>query len=618
MGKRKRAPSSSGGHNSEPAANQRSNNSEPAAKRRSNNSEPAAIQRSNNSEPAAKRRSNNSEPAAKQRYSSEPAAKRRSNNSEPAAKQRYSSESFAKRSLFTKLMKNKNASLTSVHQGIRFIEGMETFDSKAELLAKLQDTREMGMQRIRDVLSFTNSVRDVEALLISLLCQVMNEETKRPVYRPLRDKILMAIYAVPGLVHALVTHSVARHLEKSSASRLCSFLRALTKAFIEPRQSLQVLEIAKALRERGDIDEAKVLCTFLLVDDRESEAMEAQKPSSVSNPTVAACWVTDTIPPGGRHDNDHRNYRNIRILPTVEELTCVTKPYLPLANGENTFIEDPEASLLDSNFRLLREDAVSAMRKNIAQTANCTWKNASIVGLHVGERGSMSTVSFIIRCDSRGKTNWKGSRALMHGSVVALCRENIPIRMGTINVRRDEWLNAPSGPMIGVVFQSTEEFNASIEEMVHNASIDHSIDHLRKELVSAGSNDGHRRRLNGRLGVHIGRLISFDLVEVSKSFFSYQPILKTLQAMESIPLSDELVGSSPGTVSKPDYLPEKVTLPQGKDFRAYECSFSEWSSSDITKATSLDMSQAEALRHALTARVALVQGPPGCGKVSQR
>jgi hypothetical protein len=42
---------------------------------------------------------------------------------------------------------------------------METFDSKAELLAKLQDTREMGMQRIHDVLSLTNSIRDVEASL---------------------------------------------------------------------------------------------------------------------------------------------------------------------------------------------------------------------------------------------------------------------------------------------------------------------------------------------------------------------------------------------------------------------------------------------------------------------
>jgi hypothetical protein len=51
----------------------------------------------------------------------------------------------------------------------------------------------------------------------------------------------------------------------------------------------------------------------------------------------------------------------------------------------------------------------------------------------------------------------------MHGSVVTLCRENIPIRMGTINVREDAWLSSPSGPKIGVALESNEAFNASVE-----------------------------------------------------------------------------------------------------------------------------------------------------------
>jgi hypothetical protein len=523
-------------------------------------------------------------------------------------------QDFKRRRVFTKLLKDKTATLASVHQGKRFIEGMETFDSKAELLAKLQDTREMGMQRIHDVLSLTNSIRDVEALLIPLLCQIMNEETSRPLYRPLRDKILMAVYALPGLMQALVEYNVAQDLDKPSATVFCSFLRALTKAFIEPRQSEQVLGMAKDLRGRGDVAEANVLCIFLLVDDRESGALAALKPMPVSNTTTAACWVSDIIPPGGRHDNDHRNYRNVRILPTVEELACATKPYLPLASGENRFIEEPVASLLDSNFRLLREDAVSTMRENIAQSTSGIWKNARIIDLHLEKRGSISVVSFIIRCDSRGKTNWKRSRALMHGSVVALCRDNIPIRMGTINVREDAWLDSPSGPKVGVVFESNEEFNASVEEMVHNSSIDQLIQNLREELACVKGDNEHRQSLDKRLGVRMCQLIAYDLVEVSKSFFAYQPILKKLQEMDSIPLWEELVGSPSGTILKPDYLPEKITLPKSKDFGAYECTLSEWSSSDITKATSLDMSQAEALRHALTARVALIQGPPGCGK----
>jgi hypothetical protein len=172
---------------------------------------------------------------------------------------------------------------------------------------------------------------------------------------------------------------------------------------------------------------------------------------------------------------------------------------------------------------------------------------------------------------SQGKMNWKRSRALMHGSVVALCRENIPIRMGTINVREDAWLSSPSGPKIGVAFESNEAFNASVEEMVHNTSIERLTQNLREELASVKGNDDYRQNLKKRLDVRMCQLISYDLVKVSKSFFAYQPILKTLQEMENIPLLEELVGSSSGAVSKPDYLPEKVTLPKGKDYGAYEC-----------------------------------------------
>lgn len=143
--------------------------------------------------------------------------------------------------------------------------------------------------------------------------------------------------------------------------------------------------------------------------------------------------------------------------------------------------------------------------------------------------------------------------------------------MGTINVREDKWLDSPSGPKIGVVFESNEESNASIEEMVHNSSIDQLIQNLMKELASVEGDNDHYQSLNKRLGVRMCQLNSYDLVEVSKSFFAYhQPIFKTLQEMDSIPLWEELVGSSSGTVLKPDLLPEKFTLPKGKVFGGYE------------------------------------------------
>lgn len=506
-------------------------------------------------------------------------------------------ESDQKRRVFTKLVRDENATVSTIHQATRFLEGMESFDCKADLLAQLQDSRYSGSKRIGDVLSFINSIDDTEKLLIPLLDHMMTEETSRPVYRSLRDKTLLTIYNVPGLMPLLEERGVASDLNAESANRLCMFLRSLAKAFLEPRQSTQVCALARKLRERGDVVEAGVLCNFLQVDEKTNAEVNAAERRLVS-PTMkkSVCWVTDMVLPGGRHLNDHHNFRNIRILPTVEELTCTIKPYLPLASGENKFLDDPETSLLDSNFRLLREDAVSSMKQALCDDSpRATWTNARIVGLDVDNKRSGWKVSLVVQCDSQvgGNTNWEQSRALMLGSVVALCREGVPVRIGTISVREyenhGEWLRSSGGPKIGVSFENLD-FEECLAELVDNTSI---------------NNKSQRAAI-------LCQLQSYDLKELSKSFFAYHPILKALQDREAIPLSNELVDLEHCKNLKPGYLPDRIALP--REFGGYRCDLEHWSSADVVQHTTLDKSQADALHHALRSRVALIQGPPGTGK----
>lgn len=99
--------------------------------------------------------------------------------------------------------------------------------------------------------------------------------------------------------------------------------------------------------------------------------MDLQKLSVI--PHVA--WVSDKHPPGGRHDNDHVNFRDVRITPTVEEINCEVRPYLPLASKENRLenMGDDTSYLLDSQFRLLREDFLSTTIKE----SNGTWSNSA-------------------------------------------------------------------------------------------------------------------------------------------------------------------------------------------------------------------------------------------------
>ena len=61
----------------------------------------------------------------------------------------------------------------------------------------------------------------------------------------------------------------------------------------------------------------------------------------------------------GRHDNDLPDFRSIKILPTISEITCELLPYLPQNNVTD------EAEALERQFRLLREDMVGPARREL-------------------------------------------------------------------------------------------------------------------------------------------------------------------------------------------------------------------------------------------------------------
>jgi AAA domain len=514
-------------------------------------------------------------------------------------------------SFFDRAVKSPTSCIRNISEGKRFLECMKSFPSKAKLLSQLEDSRSYGLDRITDVLSFVNSVLDVREVLIPLLEQILNEETNRPLFRHVRNKVLVSVYNIPGLLQALVFNDVIKNLDSASAVKICSFLQALTETLIESRANENVNALAMSLKERGDVANAKVLCSFLLVDEPDTrEIVKDDKVASV------ACWVTDTIEPGDRHDNDHRNFRNIQILPTSDELSCEALPYLPLNSGENNFVSDKLTSLLDRNFRLLREDAVASMRTNLLEPSRGVWFNARIIDLEVSLRG----ISFVVQCDKRQDidVHWKTSRSLLMGSVVAFCHDCEPIRMGIISIREDsqgnEWLNDPDGPKFGVHFESKSDFEASLGDLVVNGGLQRSIDDLKQDLREVDMDSPIYDSMLQRMSALIGRMISFDLKEVSKSFFAYEPVLGALQKMADLPFAEELVGGGDAPNTRPVYIPDNIRLPNNRDFKGMKFELSSWSTETVVSGTSLDKSQAEALFHGLTSQVALIQGPPGCGK----
>ena len=283
--------------------------------------------------------------------------------------------------MFMKLIKDERATLENKRQVYRFIDGMESYESKAELLGILDDKRNLGSKRIRQALSMMDKGDDVDTILRPILLNVNNEETGRPLYKPLRNRILNTIYTVPGLLSYLVQFATCPSSSTDTLRVICSFLEIMAMVLVEARSSEDMKAIAKALRYRDGVNGVQ-LCSLLLIDEEEDKTRisRSSRASNQNIVTKAACWITDEVPPGGRHDNDHRNFRDIQLVPTGEELSSEFRPWLPLSSCENAIIGDKVMRMLDSNFRLLREDAVSTMRADIAECKGI-WYNAHIVGV---------------------------------------------------------------------------------------------------------------------------------------------------------------------------------------------------------------------------------------------
>jgi hypothetical protein len=514
--------------------------------------------------------------------------------------------------VFNKLLNDEAATMRGRQQAIRFLEGMGDFSSKAKLLNLMTDQRKHGAKRLEEVLSFLNSEDDLEELLMPLLRHGINPETSKPLFRAIREKYLYSIYLVPGFIDFLaLREDIIKDTAVESAELLCKFLLLAAKAFGEARSNESVATLAKGLMERGDVKESETLRIVLLLKEKESrksrlEVLDRIKSGTDDVESEVACWVTDRVPPGDRHSNDHLNYRDVSIIPAADELRCQVPSYLPLASGENAILEDPVSSLLDRNFRLLREDALDCMRSSIAEKRR-PWYNARVIDVVL--RMDIN-LYFLVQLDPPAKAvrDWSKARALNYQSVVAFLDEEGHVeRIGTITVTKDdkdEGLNNPDGPVIGVSFEGDAAFDAALDEMVPNKKLN--------AIYVAASHKGDDEAAEKALS----KMKTFEMIEVSQSFFAYDSILKGLQNLDGIPFQDELLRTISPADKMPDYLPPTLHFPSLGDRSSFTSHdfIQDLTAEKLETESTLDLSQARAVRHVLTNRVALIQGPPGTGK----
>ena len=297
--------------------------------------------------------------------------------------------------------------------------------------------------------------------------------------------------------------------------------------------------------------------------------------------------------PGGRHDNDLANFRDISILPTADEILSTQPPFIRPAS----LLDDPEASgtrvadYLDNTFRMLREDMIYDMREElqIAQKKKpgrhrgLHIHGLTMVNVHTGSSERGSRWGLVLRChydfpqlhdlhdfDARKKfisEDPVGFKILRNQSLACLIADNDIISFAT--VLRVEELLAQKPPSI--VLQLEGEASTS------------------KALL----------RLS--IAKHV------QLLQIDTALFAYEPVLKALKNMQLVPLSEELLFWKEGQILRsPSAQADQVVGPLSMN-----PSIDLQSILSISQSVQLDKSQADSLLSGLSQRVALIQGPPG-------
>ncbi|MEW5313864.1 MAG: hypothetical protein WDW38_005396 [Sanguina aurantia] len=137
------------------------------------------------------------------------------------------------------------------------------------------------------------------------------------------------------------------------------FLLCIVSSAEESRTDEAVLHLAAALKARGD-SSSNSLDVVLL--GASVPAAPSEEPTSDGEEMTSLEELR--LQPGGRHDNDHADYRSIGIMITSDEALCRRQPFLP-HRSDHHLSASPEAALLDMQFRLLREEMVGPLRSEL-------------------------------------------------------------------------------------------------------------------------------------------------------------------------------------------------------------------------------------------------------------
>ncbi|KAJ6542569.1 hypothetical protein B0H19DRAFT_302681 [Mycena capillaripes] len=463
-----------------------------------------------------------------------------------------------------------------------YLEAIPTLPDAA-LTVELLVTSADGLKALQTAMRSNLTLGAILNLSVPVITYIQHPSVKAVGHGTFLTRIVQAIVGGPAFWDAFTTFFNEGRLDEAGQ---CAFAWILLELIHIPDDSVyHFLSLATEAAPR--------LKHSIYFPVRQYGTQIAEAIAIFSKPAVLD---RSTSVPGGRHDNDHADFRKIAILPTADEIACTELPFLRFADAldEDETPANRDGVYLDHLYRLLREDMLYELREEVQHITGrqkgrkhrgFVVDGLSLIGYELGQDKRREKWAVVMKCSSdipalvpheteaeRFQYLRDSPKFLRHQSLTCLFADSKIIAFPSL--RRDERRLAQ--PLPELVLELTGE--------------------------SAMQN----------LLLHMKTAETVRLVQIDVALFAYEPVLDGLKRIRTLPLSEELLfwrkNLSIGLAdlsSKLQPLVDGLRQSSGRDI-----------GEDIRldKKIALDPAQTHALISGLTQKISIIQGPPGTGK----
>lgn len=483
---------------------------------------------------------------------------------------------FAKLSSFFHSVIHQNRQLSTARDGKLFLESLCAQTDPATCAHKLISSP-AGLSALQDSVRFDTSITFLNDNAAPLLHYLQNPSLGSISSGSVLGQLLRSMVEPPFFWDAL-TEAAKRGLLNLDAFRGFAWL-LLQLVTLPGKESLPYLQVASS---------PNILDLILKSADGETRILGQKVKNSFPSNASDLCDDAGAMP-GGRHDNDHADYRQISIMPTADEILSKDRPFLRTAD----IIDKPENRSnrsgihLDNQFRLLREDMLGEIRdelkiltgKKQGRHRGIIVDGLSMAGVELGTDRKRRPWGVTLKCKEElpllknikpsKRVNFlkENRHILRQGNMACLLIDGEPVAYPTIY--RDEDELSQNRAMITVQFVDDQTLPYALSKMKTSENI--------------------------------------QLVQLDAAIFAFEPFLCRLQDIHNLPLQKELLDwEIDDHIDGPSFQPTNVIKSlesrSGKELQNIL---------RTKKSIILNDTQTSSLCMCLRQRVSAIQGPPG-------